>query len=262
MPRANGLTGEQQRAYARDGFVFPLRILEAAEIEELRARVDHLVARLDELEPRLYEVERGYAERPGEVVCHFLGGWRVDAALRGLVFDRRITVPCAQALGVRRLRLWHDQVFCKPPRHPGVVPWHQDWSYWQRTWPANHVTLNLMLDDATLESGCVHFVPGSHRGGLLPKSRFDGPMQQVGGADGAVPALLRAGEASLHHSHTLHGSHANRSDRPRRALVFNYMGAKTRSADGTTPLLRGVPLVPEGEVIEGEHFPIVLDLGE
>ena len=259
MHQAPGLTNAELHAFARDGFVFPVPVLEPAEIEDLRRRVDAIRARLDELAPSLYEVERGYTERPDEVVCHFLGGWRVDSALRALVFDPRITIPCAQALGVERLRLWHDQVFYKPPRHLGVVPWHQDYSYWQRAQPANHVTLNLMLDDATLESGCVHFVPGSHRHGLLPKARFDGPMDQVTAARGAVPAVVRAGQASIHHSHTVHGSHANTSDRPRRALVFNYMGARTRCADGTTPLLKGVPLVREGEVIDGEFFPIVLD---
>jgi ectoine hydroxylase-related dioxygenase (phytanoyl-CoA dioxygenase family) len=231
-------------------------------VQDLRARVDHIRTHLAELEDRLYEVEPGYQERPGAVVCHFLGGWRVDERLRALVFDPRVTQPLARLLGVRRLRFWHDQVFYKPGGHPGVVPWHQDYSYWQRTEPANHITMNVMLDDATPESGCVHFVPGSHRRGLLPKAAFDGPMGQVASADGAVPAVLRAGEASVHHSHTLHGSHANTTDRPRRAIVLNYMGAATRCTDGAKPLLAGVPLIPAGSLIEGEFFPIVLDLDE
>lgn len=59
----------------------------------------------------------------------------------------------------------------------------------------------------------------------------------------------------------MQGSYQNASDRPRRAVVLNYMGAETRCADGTKPLLKGVPLIPEGAIIEGDHFPIVLDLG-
>ncbi len=38
------------------------------------------------------------------------------------------------------------------------------------------------------------------------------------------------------------------------------MGAETRCADGSQPLLKGVPVKPEGEIIEGDFFPIVLDL--
>jgi len=75
-----------------------------------------------------------------------------------------------------------------------------------------------------------------------------------------VPVALKAGEESLHHPLTVHGSHENRSSGPRRAVVLNYMAPDTRSADGRLPLLRGTPVVARGEVIEGEHFPIVLDL--
>lgn len=254
--------------FDRDGFCGPVPILDAVGVDRLRDALERLLPRLKEFEDRLYEVEVAWSERPDEVVCHFLGGWRVEPELARLMRDPAITVPCAQVLGVRRLRFWHDQVFHKPPRHPGVVPWHQDYSYWQRTAPARHVTLNLMLDDADEDNGCLCFVPGSHRWGLLPPQPFDADLDAIQGALTAeqraafrpVPVPLRAGEATLHHSHVLHGSGPNRSDRPRRALVFNYMAADTRVADGSAPLLRGVPPLPAGAIVDGEHFPIVLDL--
>ncbi len=266
----HGLSAEQLAAFERDGFVGPIAVLEPGEVGALRARVDDLRQRLRELEPRLYEVEQAWSEKPDAVVCHFLGGWRVDEALRALIDDPRLTVPCAQALGVDRLRFWHDQVFYKPPRHTGVVPWHQDYSYWTRTEPARHVTINVMLDDADEQNGCVQFVPGSHRFGLLPKLPFDSPLDAIhdvltpeqAAAFRPVPVPVPAGSATLHHSHTLHGSAGNRTDRPRRALVFNYMAPDTRVADASTPLLRGVPLLPVGAIVEGAHFPIVLDLTE
>src|SRR5262249_58455382 len=74
-----------------------------------------------------------------------------------------------------------------------------------------------------------------------------------------VPVIGKAGEASFHHSHTVYGSYRNESGRPRRAVVINYMGPETRCADGTVPLLKGVPLIPEGALIEGDYFPIVFD---
>jgi hypothetical protein len=55
----------------------------------------------------------------------------------------------------------------------------------------------------------------------------------------------------------LHGCDAYRSDRWRGAVVLNYMGAHVRVADGSTPLLRGVPTLPTGAVVDGEHFPVV-----
>lgn len=259
------MSPRQREQFDSDGFLVDLAILTAAEVIDLRARVDHIWAHLAELEPRLYEVEAAHAQRPEEVVCHFLGGWLIDDALRDLVFDPRITEPLAQLLGVEQLRFWHDQVFYKPPGHPGVVPWHQDYSYWTRTTPARHITINIMLDDADTENGCLQFVPGSHRWGLLPSLPFDSTLEAIRAhlsADQAAAfrpqaAPLRAGHATVHHSHTLHGSAGNASPRPRRALVFNYMAADTRVADDSGPLLRNTPVIAAGEVIEGDHFPIV-----
>ncbi|MFM1872946.1 MAG: hypothetical protein RL398_2368 [Planctomycetota bacterium] len=257
------LTPAQRAAFERDGFVGPIDVLDVARVSAVRAAVAEVIADLAALEPRLYEVERAYGERPDEVVCHFLGGWRVHPVLRELIADPACVRPCAAALGVERLRFWHDQVFAKPPRHPGVVPWHQDYSYWTRTAPACHVTLNLMLDDADEQNGCLQFVPGSHRWGLLPKLPFDAPLEAIrphlppGAEFRPVAVPVRAGQATLHHSHTLHGSDRNRSDRWRRAVVLNYMGAHVRVADGSQPLLRGVPLLPTGALVEGPDFPLV-----
>ena len=260
------LSDEQVAAYARDGFVAGISIFDSDELIELRERVDHIQRNLAEFEPRLYEVERGFSEDPERVVCHFLGAFMVDRVLRETISDPRIAVPLAQLLGVERLRFWHDQVFYKPARHPGVVPWHQDYSYWTRTAPANHITMHIVLDDADEENGCLHFVPGSQQWGLLPKQAFDGPIDALldhldaerRAAFAPVPVELRAGQASIHDAHTVHGSYGNRSDRLRRSLVLNYMGADTVVADGTQPLLRGVPLLAEGALVEGPHFPVVL----
>lgn len=257
------LDADQLAAFARDGFVGPVDVLSAAEVAATRAAVAEVIARLPQLHNRLYEVEHAYTARPDQVVCHFLGGWRVHPALRALVFHPRIVALAAAALAAPSVRFWHDQVFAKPPRHPGVVPWHQDYSYWTRTAPACHATINLLLDDADEQSGCVQFVPGSQRWGLLPKLPFDAPLEAIrahlpaAAAWRPVAVPVRAGQATIHHSHTLHGSDRNRSDRWRRAAVLNYMGGHVRVADGSGPLLRGTAPLPAGALVEGECFPLV-----
>ncbi len=257
------LTEAQVESFRRDGFVGPIDVLSADEVIRVREAVASVVANLDRHRDQLYEVEQSFTERPGEVVCHFLGGFRVHEVLRELVFLPRITVPCAQLLRVERLRFWHDQVFAKPPHHPGVVPWHQDYSYWTRTTPPCHITMNLLLDDSDAESGCLQFLPGSHRFGLLPKLPFDSPLEAIREhlpaelAWNPVAMPVRAGQATIHHSHTLHGSDQNRSDRWRRACVLNYMGPHVRVANGKEPLLRGARRLPRGAIVEGDDFPIV-----
>lgn len=259
------LSDDQIARFERDGFLAPLRALTDEQLPELRSCVDRISGDLEGLEEQLYEVERAHIERPDEVVTHFLGGWMIEPLLADLIFSSSIAGPPAQLLGLDQLRLWHDQVFSKPARHPGCVPWHQDYSYWTRATPARHITIHIALDDADVGNGCLHMVPGSHRWGLLPEVAFDAPMdallehlspeQRAEFAPVAVP--LRAGEASVHHSHAVHGSFENSSDRGRRSLVVNYMHPDTRCGDGTRPLLRGVPLLPEGAVIEGRHFPLI-----
>ena len=73
-----------------------------------------------------------------------------------------------------------------------------------------------------------------------------------------VPVELAVGRVSIHHSHTLHGSHANPTDLPRRSIVLNYMSPDVRVADGSAPLLSGTPLLKEGETVSGDFFPLVL----
>ena len=260
------LDEDQVRDFRRDGFITAVPVLDRDQVGALRDRLERIRADLTTLESDLYEVESAWSADPDAVVFHFLGAWMVDELFHDLLWHPAITVPSAQLLDVDELRLWHDQVFYKPRRHAGVVPWHQDFSYWGRTGPARHITVHLALDDADVDNGCIHYVPGSHRWPVLPQVPFDAPMDWVrrhldaGHRDGfsAVAAPLRAGEASIHHSHTIHGSFANGSDRPRRSTVVNTMAADTRVVDGSEPLLKGVPLLPEGALVEGEHFPLLL----
>jgi ectoine hydroxylase-related dioxygenase (phytanoyl-CoA dioxygenase family) len=72
------------------------------------------------------------------------------------------------------------------------------------------------------------------------------------------PMYLKPGEASFHHPHTLHGSYSNHTDKPRRALVLNYMLPDTRS-DSDEELMTGCGIIPKGELVAGDWFPIVID---
>lgn len=259
------LSAADCEGYARDGYTAPLNLLSVAQVEALRERLSAIGESLPDLGDSLYEIEAAWRERPDETVLHFLGAWRVDELFHDLIFHPGVIGPAGQLLGVERLRFWHDQVFWKPPHHPGVVPWHQDWSYWTRTTPQRHISVFVALDDTDEENGCLQVIPGSQRWEELPAVDFGGGMDQLFAhlseeqreAFAPVAVPLRAGQASIHHSGLVHGSLANRSDRARRGIVLNYMCAQTRCADGSTPLLAGCPLLEVGELVEGPFFPLV-----
>ena len=253
--------------FREQGYLTDLELLSRDEVQELGERLDDIGRRLPELLERLYEVEAAWLERPHEVVLHLLGAWMVDELFHDLIFHPGVTVPVAQILGTDRLRFWHDQVFWKPAHHPGVVPWHQDYSYWTRTGPPAHGTMFITLDDMDAENGGLEYVPGSHLWGLLPMQSFGGELdallpsldREQRAAFAPVSLELRAGQGSIHHSHLVHGSRANESDRARRAIALNYVADGTLVLDDSAPLLAGVAPIPRGAPLEGTHFPLVLD---
>ncbi len=56
----------------------------------------------------------------------------------------------------------------------------------------------------------------------------------------------------------IHGSFANKTDRPRRATVINVFRDGVCSATDET-LLAGVPVIPHGKKMEGQFFPLLYD---
>ena len=130
------LSADQVRFFEENGYVRGGRVLDPPQIEALRTGLEAIRTGENPRTAELYEVDEDYRLAPEKNVFHFLGGWLIDEAFHDVLFHPAITVKAAQLLGVEHVRFWHDQVFYKPPRHPGVVTWHQDYSYWTRSTPA------------------------------------------------------------------------------------------------------------------------------
>jgi ectoine hydroxylase-related dioxygenase (phytanoyl-CoA dioxygenase family) len=212
-----------------------------------------------------YEFHTNESRDPNAVLFHALGAWRITPGFHDVLWNPAFTVPASQLLG-GAVRFWHDQLFCKPPRRGGIVAWHQDYSYWTRTVPVAHLTCWIALDDVTRENGCLQYVPGSHRWPLLPATGLAQGMDAIRSLltpeqqaqFTPVPIEVRRGEATFHHPLMVHGSSENRSDRPRRGAVINVVRDGVRSASDT-PLLEGVPMVPNGAPLAGQFFPLLYD---
>jgi len=146
------------------------------------------------------------------------------AELRKTALWRNGRALAAQLMGVDAnvLRGWGHMIR-KPPLDDGALPWHQDEAYWDPAFDYRALACWMPLDPATVESGCMSFIPGSHRGDLRMHHRFGGDhSDHVVYAEGvdsseAVAAPVSAGGAVFHHCRTLHSSGPNRSSRVRRA---------------------------------------------
>lgn len=260
---AFSLTAADVESYERNGYLSGIRILDDEQIAKLRTELAELMTDRYATDDRFYEYNRNESTDPAKQLFHALGAWRVARTFHDLIFHPAIAAV-AQRLLAGPVRFWHDQVFVKPARDGAVVAWHQDYSYWTRTKPIAHLTCWIGLDDSTIENGCVHYVPGSHKWDLLPRTdlanNMDAVLEVLTAEQKAefkpVPIELKAGEASFHHPMMLHGSFENRSVRPRRAVVINMFRDGVIS-DTDEPLLEGVPPIPTGQPISGRFFPLI-----
>jgi ectoine hydroxylase-related dioxygenase (phytanoyl-CoA dioxygenase family) len=212
-----------------------------------------------------YEYHANESTDPLKTLFHALGAWRVATGFHDLLWNPAFLVPASQLLG-GLVRFWHDQIFYKPAQHGGVVAWHQDYSYWTRTKPMAHLSCWIGLDDSTRANGCVHYVPGSQRWNLLPITGLTDDMNSIRSVlterqqEHFKPAAieLQKGEASFHHPLMVHGSFENATDFPRRAAVINVFRDGVVS-DSDTPPLAGVPVIPAGQKMQGQFFPLLFD---
>ena len=259
------LSGEQVDFFNRNGYLAGIKMIDEWQIERLKKELGELADAKHPGHQLFYEFHSNESTDPSTILFHALGAWRITPGFHDVLWNPRFLVAASQLLGNVPVRFWHDQLFSKPAKKGGVVAWHQDYSYWTRTKPIAHLTCWSGLDDSTKENGCLQYIAGSHKWGLLPKPVIAGELQgikdflndeQKKQFENPHFAEVKAGEAIFHHSLTLHGSGENKSDKPRRAFVINVFADGVVS-DSNDSLLEGVPPVPKGKKMDGQFFPLL-----
>lgn len=259
------LSADQIEFFNENGYLAPIKMLDEDQISQLKKDLESISSGHHPKHALFYEYHSNESGDPDAVLFHSLGHWRITRAFHDVLWNPRFVVAASQLLGNKAVRFWHDQLFSKPAHHGGVVAWHQDYSYWTRTIPMQHLTCWTGLDDATTDNGCLYYIPGSHRWPLLDKIELAGEMdriqehltpEQKQQYDQKVPVEMPAGYGSFHHPLMMHGSYENHSNRSRRAFVLNVFADGTRS-DSEKPMLHGVPPIPKGKVLSGKFFPLL-----
>ncbi len=155
-----------------------------------------------------------------------------------------------EALLGPNILLYNTSFVIKEPNSKAFISWHQDLTYWGFNYD-KQVAAWIALSDTTEENGCMHMIPGSHKGGQLPhRTTKDSNNllhhgQTIEGVSEeqsrCIP--LNAGEASLHHGWTMHTSYPNKSDDRRIGLTINYISTdmfQTQTEHDSAMLVRGV----------------------
>ncbi|MDY7394738.1 phytanoyl-CoA dioxygenase family protein [Aureibaculum sp. 2210JD6-5] len=258
------LSDEQVAHFHEYGYVSEIKLLDENQVDFLNEQLTEVMNPNHPAHYLFYEFHSNESNDPNSVLFHSLGHWRISEGFHDVIWNPAFVIAAHQLLENKPVRFWHDQLFCKPAKHGGVVAWHQDYSYWTRTIAMQHLTCWAGLDDATIDNGCLHYIPKSHKWGLLNAPELAGDMdgllqyltKEQKQEFKPLPIELKKGYATFHHPLMVHGSYENKSEVSRRAFVLNVF------ADGTISntddeLLQGVPIIPKGKKMEGKFFPLI-----
>lgn len=220
------LTDRDVQQYRDEGYLHLKGVLDAGEVAELRTACEQASVRRD-------LTARGYEDKI--VFLHPLT--TKHPGFKALAADRRIVDRVAQLLGPD-LQIQQSKLATKPPKAgKGEFSWHQDFAFHPHT-NTDLLAAFVMLDDCTLENGCLHVIPKSHKLGLLNHSK-DGSFtaacqdaQHFSDPSKFLPLQGRAGDITIHHTLTLHASFNNISGRARRGLIYEYRAADAYQLDG------------------------------
>jgi ectoine hydroxylase-related dioxygenase (phytanoyl-CoA dioxygenase family) len=222
------LTADQIQFYHREGYLALDAITTQEEIAWLREIYDRLfAARAGREEGNQFDLASADEEGKEAALPQILSPSKYAPELKEGLFRVNALHVARQLLGPEAMYQGEHAIF-KPARFGAETPWHQDEAYWNPGLDYNALSLWIPLQRATLENGCMQFVPGSHLWEVLPHHTIGNDPRvhglEVDAADtaGAVACPLPPGGATLHHNRTLHYTGANRSEVPRRAYILGF----------------------------------------
>jgi ectoine hydroxylase-related dioxygenase (phytanoyl-CoA dioxygenase family) len=193
---------------------------------------------------------------------------RDDLLLKHLYEGLAATI--CNLLGAPSLQLLQDSLLFKAPAANGVVALHQDYAYTGFLDPPAIVSVGLALTDASVENGCLYVVDGSHKWGLAgnfhifadtltanTESSLSVDQQRLL-SDARIPLEVRAGDVTIHHCLTFHGSYPNTSTLPRKTIVTHVFSSDCKLVSERLPKqAQGHFQTDEHGRLTGSGFPVL-----
>jgi ectoine hydroxylase-related dioxygenase (phytanoyl-CoA dioxygenase family) len=248
------LTRSQIDDYNAIGAIVVADILNAAEIQRLRAVTDEFVERARGLTEHdaVYDLEDSHT--PDSPRVRRIKATHLQHAAYASLMRHPKIIGVLQDLWGPDIRFDTAKLNMKCAGFGAPVEWHQDWAFYPHT-NDNLAAVGIMFDDMEMANGPLMIVPGSHRGPIFDHHAngiFCGAMDPTNNDVDyatAIPLTGRAGSITVHHVRAVHGSAPNVSDRDRRLLLFQYRAADAWPLLGFPP---GIAAFKE-LIVAGEH---------
>ena len=220
------LTQDQIASYQENGFIVIEDFLTPDELAEWRQSVDEAVAQREDrklADGRMRSADSYY----DNVFIQRINLWQDHAGMRKLMLDPRLGKMATELAGVDGIRIWHDQALIKQP-WGNPTGWHLDNPYWSFS-SRDAISIWVALDDATLENGCLYFIPGTHKTATWDNSGIGSNIGDLfrfytdWATLPSVSAPMKAGSCSFHNGLLAHGAGANMTPGWRRAMTCGSM---------------------------------------
>ena len=187
----------EAKKYEETGFLFPIDVVADDEIKLIRKDFELAENELAD-DPKRLSLLRSY---PAQLLPSF------DKLIR----NENLVAAASAVLGPD-LMVWSSGMFIKEANSAKIVTWHQDLTYWGLD-DDEETTCWVALSKANKASGCMKFIPGSHKEKIVAHiDTFDDNNLLSRGQEIAVEVNekesvaieLEAGQASMHHGHLFH----------------------------------------------------------
>lgn len=214
--------------YNEQGYLLVKGVFSQAEVEDMRTAVGRILERAAKSRKDKNHAWQGDYLPQEELKKLVLKGFH-DVHYHDASFLRALVHPNMAAILSRligpNVQLHHSKMLVKPPENGAAFPMHQDYPYFPHE---RHTMLaaSVHLDDADAQNGCLHVIPGSHKNGPLEhrgQYYLDAKAYPIAAG---TPCPAEAGDVLFFNYLTIHGSPANRSDRTRRNVLFQYRSAE------------------------------------
>ncbi len=227
------LTKEQIDAYQRDGALVYRGFLSEAECDRMLKDIEEAIGRMgSDVVADLKEY--GEVAKPNtddfysRVFIQRVNMWKVSDAIKRTFLGPELGEMVSRLAGVEGMRVWHDQTLQKQP-WANPTAWHLDNPYWSFH-SHQAISIWIALDDATVENGCMCYLPGTQRTAEFARNSTIG--KDFGGLFKVYPewktlkpivGTMKRGDCGFHNGLTAHGAGPNMTPGYRRAMTCAYM---------------------------------------
>jgi phytanoyl-CoA hydroxylase len=214
-------TREQIDSFHQHGFLVVSDAIPAAAVDELEGHCNTLLERKEELASDwAWDARESKEQRSFRIVQSSPSRVWPDIAQQPY---RQWLAAFASALMRQPMEFWYDQFLGKPPGKSVPTYWHQDEGYWGRNLADRGITGWIPLHDVDAVTGCMHFIAGGHRLGVLEHRLVEGVQSDLltcaVDERQTVVCPMRRGDIAFHHSKTPHMSTANTGTAWRKAVT-------------------------------------------